>query len=306
MNAFASALLPIMVLIFLGYGLKRARFLPEQSWTGIEKLTYYLLFPALLIRSLGRQTLAGAPWSEMLWVVVGVLLAAAALLLFAHRLHAFSDGPRFTSVFQGGIRFNTYIALAAAQGLYGAEGLALGSIAAGFMIVLINLLCVSVFMVWGKVQFKGVVPFVRKLLSNPLIIACCIGWSLSLSGIGVPGIATDILEIIGRAALPFGLLAVGAALQPQALRGHFPAIAISALVQFGVKPLFVWLLIIYFGLTGVAADVLIIAFMTPTAPSAYILARQLGGDTESMASIITFQTVLALLVMPLIAWLLLR
>ena len=110
---------------------------------------------------------------------------------------------------------------------------------------------------------------------------------------------------MGRAALPLGLLAVGAALKPEAVRGHLKPIAISSLVQFGLKPVVAVLLISITGLSGIVAGVLVIVFMTPTAASAYILARQLGGDTETMASIITFQTLLAFLVMPLIALVLL-
>lgn len=185
--------------------------------------------------------------------------------------------------------------------MFGSEGLAMGSIAAGFMIVLINILCISVFVVWGKATLKGLIPFIREVAGNPLIIGCTIGWFLSLSGIGLSGITEDVLEIISRAALPFGLLAVGAALKPKMIHGHIKPIVMSSIVQFGLKPLAAVLLISYTSLTGIAAGILIILFMVPTAPSAYILARQLGGDTETMASIITFQTLLAFLIMPLIA-----
>ncbi|MCU7815479.1 MAG: hypothetical protein KZQ81_09775 [Candidatus Thiodiazotropha sp. (ex Rostrolucina anterorostrata)] len=85
------------------------------------------------------------------------------------------------------------------------------------------------------------------------------------------------------------------------IHGHAKPIVISSIVQFGLKPLIAALLISSTGLSGVPAAVLVIVFITPTAPSAYILARQLGGDTETMASVITFQTLLAFLVMPLLA-----
>ncbi len=71
MTAFSTALAPILALILVGYGLKRARFLSEEIWAGMEKLTYFVLFPALLIRTLGNQTLVGAPWPSMLLVVTG-------------------------------------------------------------------------------------------------------------------------------------------------------------------------------------------------------------------------------------------
>jgi hypothetical protein len=155
--------------------------------------------------------------------------------------------------------------------------------------------------VWGKDNFTGIKPFVKGVLANPLIIGCAIGWTLSLSEIGLPGVTTDILEILGRAALPFGLLAVGAALKPGMIRGHARSVAIASTAQFLLKPLLVAGLIYLTGLSGLVAGVLYVSFMVPTAPSGYILARQLGGDTETMASIITFQTVIAFLVMPLIA-----
>lgn len=306
MSVIAAALAPILVLILLGLALKRARFMPDEAWVGIERLTYYVLFPALLVRSLGRQSLLGVPWPEILGVVVGVLAIVAGGLIVAHRLRPTGDGPAFTSIFQGGVRFNTYIALALAQSFYGGEGLALAAVAAGFMIVLINLLCIVAFTVWGSRADLSRRRILRDILGNPLILACTVGWLLSLSGIGLPGVSADILEIIGRAALPLGLLAVGAALRPQALHGHLVPIAVASVAQFIAKPLLATGLATAVGLQGAAAGVLVIAFMTPTASSAYILARQLGGDTAAMASIITFQTLLAFAAMPMWALLLLR
>lgn len=304
MITFINALIPIMALIILGFILKRTKFLPEETWPGMEKLTYFVLFPALLIRTLGEQSLIGMPWTSMLLVVLGTLMTSAVLLILL-RNKLTKNNATFTSIFQGGIRFNTYITFAVAQSLYGATGLAMSSVAAGFMIVLINVWCISVFVIWGKSSIKGTLHFIKTIMFNPLIIGCTIGWFLSLSGMGIPIIVGDILEIVGRAALPFGLLAVGAALKPESIKGHFSAIAFSSLIQFGLKPLVTIALITYTGLTGIAAAVLIIAFMAPTAPSSYILARQLGGDVESMASIITMQTLLAFLIMPLLGMLLL-
>lgn len=304
MNAFVTALVPIILLIVLGFALRRTGFLPDETWPGMEKLTYFILLPSLLIRSLGKQTLAGVPWPAMLAVVVGTLLISTVLLILLQKMRP-TGGATFTSIFQGGVRFNTYITLAVAQSMYGPAGLAMGSVAAGFMIVLINLLCISVFVIWGKATFRGIFSFVREVVGNPLIVACMIGWFLSLSGIGLPSLAGDFLEIIGRAALPFGLLAVGAALRPEAIRGQMSPIVISSIAQFGLKPLVAATLIFYTGLTGVEAGALLIAFMTPTSPAGYILAKQLGGDTGTMASIITLQTLLAFAMMPVIGLLLL-
>lgn len=302
MGSTAAALLPIVTPIVLGYALRRSRFLSGEAWAGMEKLTYFVLFPCLLVRTLGTQTLVGAPWAGMLGVVAGTLVAAAAVLVVWHWLRASVADVTFTSIFQGGVRFNTYIALAVAEVFFGAEGLAMGAVAAGFMIVLINLLCISAFAIWGTAAIDGISPFIRAVLGNPLILACAVGWTLSLSGIGLSDLTAEVLEVIGRAALPFGLLAVGAALQPQAVGAHLKPALIASTIQFGLKPLAALLLISATSLGGAPAGAVAIALIAPTAPSGYILARQLGGDAPAMASIITSQTLLAFVLMPVIGW----
>ena len=303
MSDIAIALMPILAVILLGFSLKQIKFIQENAWSGLEKLTYYILFPALLIRVLGNQTLTGTPWKSMLVVVIATLMIAATILISWHRIRHTVSGATFTSIFQGGIRFNAYITLAVAQAFFGREGLLLSTVTCGFMIVVINFLCISVFSVWGESAGSGIKPFIKEIIRNPLLISCGVGWFLSAGNIELFGVIDNILEMIGRAALPFGLLAVGAALNLRAIHGHIKAIVISSTIQFGLKPLTAACIISFTELTGTAAGVLFIALMTPTAPSGYILAKQLGGDTETISSIITFQIVLAFFLMPLIAML---
>ena len=297
MPAVVDALVPVLVLIALGHGLARIRFVEAAVWGGIERLTYFVLFPALLVGTLGGRRLDGA-WPAWFAVVGLVLAIAVAALLLLRR--GSGDGPTFTSVFQGGVRFNTYIALAVIQALHGPEGLAVGALAAGLMIVVINVACIAVLARWGSARIAGAGAFARAVLANPLIVACALGWALSLTGLGLPGASAGVLEVVGRAALPLGLLAVGAALRPAAIRGHLGSAARACLVQYGVKPVAALGALALLGVTGMPASVLLVLFAVPTASSAYILARQLGGDAEAMASIITVQTLAAFAVLPLV------
>ena len=304
MGLFAAALFPILTLILLGLLLHRINFIERPLWDGIERLTYFILLPALLIERLASQNIESTPWPSILLVVLCGLIASALLLILWYRFQTNVSGATFTSIFQGGVRFNVYITLAVAQAIHGNEGLITGSIVVGFIILLINLLCVAAFAVWGN-RSTGATPFIRSVVNNPLILACTIGWGLNFSGINLPGVALDTLAIIGSAALPLGLLAVGSALRPEKVGSHLQAITLTSAIQFGFKPLLVITLTTLLGLDEVITAVLLIAFMTPTAPSSYILARQLGGDTETMASLITFQTIIAFVMMPLLAALLL-
>ena len=173
------------------------------------------------------------------------------------------------------------------------------------MIVLINILCVSVLLRFGDGGSGDWRRLLTGLAGNPLIIACALGGLLALSGTGLNPFAERALDLVARAALPVGLLAVGAALRVDALRSHVESVAAASVVQFAIKPLAVVALIAYADVPDIMASVLVIAFVTPTAPSATILARQLGGDVERMASIVTAQTILAIVMMPILLALLL-
>jgi predicted permease len=223
-------------------------------------------------------------------------------LLLLYKVQPQMTAKTFTSVFQGGIRFNSYIAFSISLAFYGPQGLGLAAISAGFMIVAVNFLCVAIFIFYGENSAVSVKAFTKQILLNPLIIGCIIGWCVSLLGFGLPGVSADILQVLGQAALPIGLMAVGAALKPRLIKGHTRAIVNASVMQFVLKPALVILLCSAFAVSTLVTGILLIAFISPTASSAYILARQLGGDVEAMASIITLQTIMAFLVMPLWAF----
>jgi predicted permease len=299
MPSVINSLIPIFTLIFSGVLMKRSNFLPEDFWPAAEKLTYYLLTPALLIYSLANKKVDDLPWREMLLTVQGTVLISALLLSLWWLFNRQTEGALFTSVFQGGVRFNCFVALAIAEALFGTKGVLLAAMGAGFMIPLINLLCVSAFSLTvasAKVSLTG---FVYNLATNPLILGCVIGGSLNLSGIGLHPALGGTLALAGKAAFPLGLMAVGAAYRMGNLSRQWRPLLISSLVQLGCKPLTAWGLASYFSLTGNAATVAILLFAVPTAPSAFILSRQLGGDHVTMASIITVQTGLSFLSLPL-------
>ncbi len=298
MNAFITALAPIIVLIAIGFGLRRIHFIPKSAWEGIEKLTYYILMPSLLIHTIGNQSITNTPWTGMLIAILGTLISVAIILIIFRKTISEKD-TTFTSIFQGGLRLNNFIMLAMAHQLYGEIGLSMGSVIAGFVIVIVNLWSIAILFIWGNTSIKGIRPVIQALAFNPLVLGCAMGWGLNLGDVRLPILLDDILGFLGKGALPFGLLAVGAALKTESVKGHMKPVLSSSISQFGLKPILMAAFIHYLGLTGIPASVLTIAFMTPTAAAGYILAKQLGGDHESMASIITFQTILAFVIMPI-------
>ena len=136
------------------------------------------------------------------------------------------------------------------------------------------------------------------MIGNPLILACLSGIGLNLSGIGLPWGSAAVLDILARAALPLGLLAVGAGLQIEGLNRPGLLAATSSLKLLALPALagtLCWL----FNPGRLETAVLVTFTALPGASTAYILARQLGGDAALMAAIVTVETALALLTLPL-------
>ncbi len=300
MATVAGALAPIFLLILIGHALRRFELVPAAFWLPAERVTYFLFFPCLIIDELARANLAAFDVLPMAAALVIATLAAALLLLAGRRLLPL-DGPAFTSVFQGGIRFNTYVGLAAARALFGPAGLTLTAVGIALLIPLVNVLSIAVLASHGQ-DSKGasLKAVIGGLVRNPLIIGAAVGAFLTLSGIGKPPLIGDVVDILARAALPLGLLSVGAGLDLGAARSAGTGVLVSSGVKLLLLPALTALACLALGVDGLPLIVAVLFNALPCAPSAYILARQMGGDHTLMATVITVQTLLAALTLPLV------
>jgi predicted permease len=138
----------------------------------------------------------------------------------------------------------------------------------------------------------------RGLSRNPLILACLAGLAINALGLALPTVAMDTAGLLGQTALPLGLLAVGAGLTLGASRAQLTALVLSSTAKLLVLPLSAWGLCLWSQATPEITRIAVMFAALPTASSAYILARQMGGDHQTMAAIITLQTLLAMLSLP--------
>ena len=290
------ALWPLFALIVAGYALRRLGFPSEAFWPGAERLNYFILFPALLFSSLASAPLDNPALPRLaLAVLLGLGIAWLALLLL-RRLRGWPAG-RFGAFTQGALRFNTYLGLAAVGSLYGQAGLTLAALMLALMVPTVNVLSV-----WSLTAERGVSvrSLLLPILKNPLILACLGGALINLSGLGLPGGSERLLGLLAAASLPLGLLCVGAALKPEQLGGEIPSLAWNSGLRLLVMPLLAWAVAYGLQLPPMESSVLVLFFALPTAPTAYVLTRQLGGDSHLMAGIITLQTLLAAASLPLL------
>ncbi|MHA1600214.1 MAG: AEC family transporter [Alphaproteobacteria bacterium] len=293
------AIAPVFLLILLGYGIRARRLLADEFWEPAERLIYFILFPALLISTLASAKLGDLDIGPMAAALVAAIVVLTTILLLLRPLLGW-PGPAFTSVFQGIVRQNTYIGLAVAMAVFGEEGLAAAAVAVAVIVPLVNLMSVTVLERYGAGGRSSWLGAVRQVARNPLIIACAIGIALNVSGIGLPPVIGPFLDIVGRAALPLGLIAVGAGLDLAAARIAGPPVALAVGLRLIGLPALTVLACQVLDVGPVAAFVAVLFNSTPASPSSYVLARLLGGDARLMAGIITVQTAISMITLPLV------
>lgn len=174
LHLLLTTLLPIILLIALGTFLRLRGFLAESFWPGAERLSYYVLLPSLFLHGLATANLDGIPVLGMAGALMLSTLAGAVLLML-YQGAANHEGADFTSVFQGGIRFNNYIGATLAAGIYGSAGIALAAVANAAIVPLVNLLCVLVFARFSA-RHSSPATVLRAIFANPLIVGCAGGW----------------------------------------------------------------------------------------------------------------------------------
>jgi predicted permease len=295
-----AALLPVFLLIALGFVLKRSLIRPETQWHGLERLTYYVLFPVLLVQTLVKADLGKVPVAG---VGGALLLSALAMSLLCLALRPLLarwsiDGPAFTSIFQGAIRWQTYVALAVSGNLFGDSGLALASVAMVAIIPLVNVLSVTVLAHYAAPAKQSVQTIVLTVVRNPLIWACAIGLALNVAHLPLPRLWHEVADALGRSSLAIGLLVTGAGLHLEGLFRPSLAATIAVVLKLILMPALAVALAIGFGVSGANLAIVAACSAVPASSSAYVLARQMGGDAPLLAQIITLQTILAAITMP--------
>lgn len=290
----ALLLLPDFLLIVLGWVLCRHTPLNRPLWDGVERLVYYLLFPVLLFHSILRHPMVVG---ELLPLAAGGLGIVGAGIVLSQLLGRWPGvDPRLhASGAQIAFRFNSYVALALADRLAGTQGLAWMALLMAVCVPLAN-----VGAVWPLAR-QGGQGFVRELVRNPLVIATVSGLAANLLGLRLPEIASTTLARVGGAALPLGLMAVGAGLQFGALR-EGPRLAAALLaIRHAALPLVALGLVLLLPLAAGQRTLLMAFAAMPTASSAYVLAVRMGGHGPYVAGLVTVSTLVGMVALP--AWL---
>jgi hypothetical protein len=180
-----------------------------------------------------------------------------------------------------------------AGALHGQVGIAAIGLLMGFLVPLANIASVAVLARHGESHW------LREIVGNPLILATAGGVAFALAGWSLPALLSETLELLARASLPLGLIAVGAGLRLDSLshaRGH---LWYGAIIKLLVLPALAWWLGKGFGLAGVHFEIVLLFAALPMSTVAYVLAVRMGGDARVTAAQVALTTLLSMLTLPL-------
>ncbi len=306
MIAAFESLLPIFALIVLGFVLRWRHIVPEDMWRGVELLGYWVFFPALLSETMIRADLRSLPLTGITLTMIGAFLTMAmGLLLARSRIMRLLDvnGPSFSSIFQNATRWNGFIALPILAKLYGDTGVALVAVVMGALVPLANFTAVMVVAQNAHGAKLTIPQTFYVVFRNPFIWSTAIGLAINMAGIPIYEPVMTGLHTLGAAAVGTGLLMVGAGLRPEEAMKPSPAVWLGTALKLLGMPVIVLLWSMVFGIGGVALVACLVCTAVPTAMSAFVLARQMGGDAMLVATTVTVQTAASFISIPVVIWL---
>jgi malonate transporter len=237
MNTILPIISSILLVMLLGYGLSKKLLTEASFWQGISKLSYWVLFPVLIVHTLANATIDAALLLPLCTIFIGALILILIYCVVVARLLG-QDGPSTSSIVQGGVRHNGFIGLAVLFDMFGLPGQELGALMIAVLVPPTNVLSVlSVSLLVSKKQHQSLTALILKeLLRNPMLISVAIGLLLNILAISIPAILDQSMALMSRAALPLLLLSIGASLKIRALKGNWLPLIASLSTKLLVFP----------------------------------------------------------------------
>ncbi len=293
-------ILPLFIIIFVGYLLRKTGFAREGFVDELNRLVYFIGLPALLFSEssgVDLDALAGGAAAIAFPIIVAIttLIGFAATLPLPFR----QRGP----VIQAGFRANlAYLGLPIVSTTLGGE--VLGTVAIVIAVgVFINTLMSILVLSLLKPDGESIRPLVRlaRTLRNPLLVAIALGLSFAAAGWSLPEVLARPIELLARMSLPLILLVLGLSLSFSELRRNFPGAALASVIKLAIMPAVAWGVMTWiFASPPLVVETVVLMAAMPTAVATQTFARAFDADSSVSASSVSLTTLLAVVTVPVL------
>ena len=290
-----STIVPVFIVIFLGLVAKQRGFFTSDFLSQANRLVYYFAIPAMIFNSISKATMQTQFNLSVIMISLFTILLIITIAWTASRvmnLPQSSQGTFIQSSFHGNLG---YIGLAVAFYYLGDSGFVKAAIIAGFVMILQNILAVIALKYHGQAGRgrTNITATLKTTMANPVILSALAGIIFSLSGLQMPLIIDRALTIIKGMALPMALLIIGASLSFEKFKPRFRPVMVSCFLKVIMTPAIGLILFKLFSIDP--SDYLpgLIILASPTATLTYIMAREIGGDSDFAVAAISISTIIS-------------
>jgi len=293
-----ATIIPIFSVVVLGCFARSKGFMPQEFLGPANRLVYYLAIPALIFRSVSKASFQTDFSATVLLVTLSSAAIAYAGAWLIGRQACRQPGRVGTFIQCSAHGNHGYIGLPIAFYYLGEAGLVKASILAGFLMILQNVLSVLALQTYSMASAgseRRIRLIVEKLVRNPVIVSALVGVMVSVGQVPIPKPIVRFLDILSGLAPPMSLLLIGASLSFAVLRKSFFPLLTSVSIKIIALPIIGLILFLALGVDS--ADYLpgLILLATPTATVAYVMSKEMGGDSEFAVAAVSTSTVLSAL-----------
>jgi len=298
---------PLFLLVLLGYALTRWERWPKPVADALTRLVFSVAIPALLFRLMSDFSRLPPVDARLLLAYFGACFAVFLLgRLLAARVFRL-DGVAQSVFALGGIfANNVMLGIPLAKVTLGERSLPVISLVLVFnALVLWTLVTVSV--EWARhraLSWSGFVQAAKAVLANPVVASILLGTGWGFAALQLPGFVDQTLALVGEAAVPLSLIALGMGLAEYGIREGWRVSAAITVLKLAVQPLAVWLLARALSLPPLETNAIVLLAALPVGANVYLMSRQFDTLGGPVAASLVLSTALAAVTTPLILLLL--
>jgi len=298
-----ESLLPVVLVIATGLFLRETKIVSSAQWEGIELLSYWLLFPVLVLDSLINMDISKINLGIITKSYLSAVTAQLIIIWIIRKplkRHLKITDRTFSTIFQTSTRWNAFVALAIANNLAGDQGLAIVALLMAITVPILNFVNIIVLTFCCTDTPPTFKSAAIRTLKVPLIWGAVLGLSLNLLQFSLYEPIAVSLDIIGRAGLGMGLLTVGAGLHVKTITQARLPMFVGVTAKLFIFPLLVFVSCLIFQVSGLMLQIAMVSASVATAMNGYVLARQMGGDARLYAATVSLQTAISVVSIPLV------
>ena len=290
MLSIIEIVLPVFLIIALGYTIRQAGLVDDHFFQQTNGLVFYICLPTLLFYKIGTADFS-TNFNFKLVLATSAAVAGCFLIAYLYGTWRKYPPPVHGSFCQGTFRGNlAYIGLAIVYNAYGDQGLTRAGILLGFLVPVLNLFAILALVLPQQHQRTDFKEIVKQIIVNPLILASLAGLLWSFFQLPIPTIMDRTLNIASGMTLPLALLSIGNSFSLNNLKGDMGKAGLATVMKLWLMPLLSIGFMTVFAVTGLDFAIGLLMAGAPTAVTTYIMASKMGADEELAGTIVVLAT----------------